>query len=336
MGAGDNDEELGRILRTGYDAPPPRAEFVADLGGRLKEELRATRASEGRSPAQPRAFLKSWQWATAAAAVLIIGIGVASVVMGPLGTVPPVRPVAPDGGLGALQPEGTPAEEMKVPLESKLPRKLFIGTPKNIAPSPYLEKWSENKVRPPFLVPEGTVNLALGKPVTASDAEPIIGELKMISDGDKAGEDGSFVELGPGKQWVQIDLGQTSTIYAILMWHFHGEARVYHDVIVQVADDPDFIENVRTVFNNDYDNSSGLGIGKDLEYFEDYQGKLIDAKGVIGRYVRLYSKGNTSNDQNHYIEVEVHGKSVVAAPTSKQDTLHSPLPRSTSQGISFL
>ena len=325
MGAGDNDEELGRILQTGYDAPPPRAEFVADLGGRLKEELRATRASEGRSPAQPRAFLKSWQWATAAAAVLIIGIGITFVAVGP--QLPPVRPVTPEGGLGALEPEGTPAEEMKVPLESKLPKRTFIGTPKNIAPSPYLEKWSENKVRPPFLVPEGTVNLALGKPVTSSDSEPIIGELKMITDGDKAGEDGSFVELGPGKQWVQLDLGQECAIYAILVWHFHGEARVYHDVIVQVADDPDFIENVRTVFNNDYDNSSGLGLGKDLEYFEDYQGRLIDCKGVMGRYVRLYSKGNTSNDQNHYTEVEVHGKPVVAAPAAaRQVPLTTKLP----------
>jgi hypothetical protein len=28
---------------------------------------------------------------------------------------------------------------------------------------------------------------------------------------------------------------------------------------------------------------------------------------VKGRYVRLYSNGNTTNDLNHYVEVEVHG-----------------------------
>jgi hypothetical protein len=33
--------------------------------------------------------------------------------------------------------------------------------------------------------------------------------------------------------------------------------------------------------------SLGLGAGKDLNYIETYQGKLIDAKGVKGRYVRL-------------------------------------------------
>jgi len=85
---------------------------------------------------------------------------------------------------------------------------------------------------------------------------------------------------------------------------------VYFDVVVQVSDDPDFLTNVQTIFNNDNQNALGLGVGKDMNYLESNEGKLIDAKGVKGRYVRLYSKGNTSNDQNHYIEVEVYGKPV--------------------------
>ena len=83
---------------------------------------------------------------------------------------------------------------------------------------------------------------------------------------------------------------------------------MYRDVVVQVSDDPDFISGVKTIFNNDQDNSAGLGIGKDREYFESDEGKLIDGAGVKGRYVRCYSKGNTSDAQNHYIEVEVWGK----------------------------
>ena len=169
-----------------------------------------------------------------------------------------------------------------VPVEIKLPRPLFQGTPKNIKPTPTLEKYSE-KPRPPFMAPEGTVNLALKKKVTSSDMAPIIGELDFVTDGDKEGSDGSFVELGPGKQWVQIDLGQMAEIYAFVVWHYHAEGRVYHDVIMQVADDPDFIDNVKTVFNNDFDNSSGLGIGKNLEYIDDYRGKLIDARNDKGR-----------------------------------------------------
>jgi hypothetical protein len=67
---------------------------------------------------------------------------------------------------------------------------------------------------------------------------------------------------------------------------------------------------VQTVFNNDRDNSLGLGAGANLHYTETNEGKLIDSQGVQGRYVRLYSNGNTSDDLNHYIEVEVYGRPV--------------------------
>ena len=76
---------------------------------------------------------------------------------------------------------------------------------------------------------------------------------------------------------------------------------------MQVSDDKDFISGVTTVFNNDHDNSAGLGAGRDKEYIETFDGKLFDPKGVKARYVRLYSSGNTSNDMNHYVEVEVYG-----------------------------
>ena len=76
---------------------------------------------------------------------------------------------------------------------------------------------------------------------------------------------------------------------------------------MQVADDPDFINNVRTMFNNDIDNSSGLGVGTDREYFENFEGKLINAKGVKARYIRFYSKGSTESALNEYTEIEVYG-----------------------------
>jgi hypothetical protein len=178
---------------------------------------------------------------------------------------------------------------------------------------PNLEK-PLGEPRPPFLAPAGVKNVAFGKPVVSSDKEPIIGEVEMITDGDKEAADGSYVELGPSLQNVTIDLGTECDIYAILFWHYHKEARVYFDVVVQVADDPDFITNVRTLFNNDADNSSGLGSGKDMNYIETAEGKLIDAKGVRARYVRLYSNGNSSNELNHYIEVEVFGTATSGKP----------------------
>jgi len=200
-------------------------------------------------------------------------------------------------------------EETKlVPIDLKLPKPMFVGTPQNMQVK-NLEK-PLGKARPPFLAPEGTKNVALGKPINSTDDEPVIGEIEMITDADKEAGDGSFVELGPFTQHVTIDLGANHNIYAVVVWHFHKQPRVYFDVIVQTADDPDFIEGVTTIFNNDHDNSSGQGVGKDMHYVETAEGRLIDAKGVTSRYVRLYSNGNTNNDLNHYIEVEVYGKPV--------------------------
>ena len=194
----------------------------------------------------------------------------------------------------------------KVPLPLELPKPLFVGTPVPFK-VPNLERPTGVK-RPPFLAPAGTVNLARGKPVTASDTEPVIGEIPFVTDGDKKGTEGTYVEFGPGLQWVQIDLGAPATLYAVVCWHFHAQARAYHDVIVRVSDDLTFKTGAQTLFNNDSDNTSGFGTGKEPAYVETSEGRLIDAKGVRARYVRLYSKGNTTSDLNHYVEVEVFGK----------------------------
>ena len=199
-----------------------------------------------------------------------------------------------------------PAEMVSIEIE--LPKPMFVGTPQDTRVA-NLEK-PLGKPRPPFLAPAGTTNVALEKPVASSDEEPIIGDIEMITDGDKEAADGSYVELGPFVQHVTIDLEAMHEIYAIIVWHYHKQARVYYDMVAQVADDPDFITNVRTLFNNDIDNSAGIGVGEDMHYTETYEGRLIDAKGLKARYVRLYSNGNTSNDLNHYIEVAVYGKPV--------------------------
>ena len=197
----------------------------------------------------------------------------------------------------------------QVVLKTQLPPPLFVGTPVPLHVT-NLEPPTRGR-RPDFYVPAGTINLAKNKKVTASDNNPNVGTLDMIDDGDKDGNEGSWVELGPGKQWVQIDLAKKASISAILIWHFHSQPRVYREIVAQVSDDPTFKSGVVSIFNNDLSNELGLGAGKDLNYIETYQGKLIDAKGVKGRYVRLYSNGNTANKLNHYIEVEVWGKPAV-------------------------
>jgi len=208
-------------------------------------------------------------------------------------------------GLTLLAPAAVAQDQGKEVLKIQLPKPMFVGTPKNIR-TPNLETVT-GRPRGPFMVPAGTALLSAGKPVTSSDKEPVIGEVAYVTDGKKSGEDGYYVELGPMLQWVQIDLGKSQELQAIVAWHYHSQARVYRDVIVQVSDDKDFISGVTTVFNNDHDNTSGLGAGRDKEYIETFDGKLFDPKGAKARYVRLYSGGNTSNDMNHYVEVEIFG-----------------------------
>jgi hypothetical protein len=166
-------------------------------------------------------------------------------------------------------------------------------------------EFSRSVPRGPIYLPKGARNLALNKPVTASDENPMIGLLSQITDGEKGHEEGQWVELGPGTQWAQIDLQKPEMIYGVLLWHYFGESRAYRDVIIQLSDDADFTKNVRTVFNNDRDDSSSLGKGTDREFYEHREGKWIPIAAQKARYVRLYSRGNTSDPQNQYIEVEV-------------------------------
>lgn len=192
-----------------------------------------------------------------------------------------------------------------VKLDIEFPPELIEGTPKPMNVPNLVQAPTK---APEFLVPEGTVLLSAGKPVTSSDDAPIIGDLTLITDGDKDAGEGYFVELLDGLQWVQIDLEQSAAIHAVWLWHFHSQKLAYNDVIIQISDDPEFKTGVTTVFNNDYDNSAGMGKGSDQPYVESRFGKVVDAKGTKGRFVRLYSSGNTSNEMNHYIEVEVYGK----------------------------
>ncbi len=219
--------------------------------------------------------------------------------------VEPVEPEEPEDSAEEVA-EGE-AEDGKVPLDIELPPPLFVGTPVPAGTDfPHLESPRDGP-RPPLMVPEGTELLSHEKPVTSSDNWPIIGELEYITDGNKDGDEGYYVELGPGLQWVQIDLEHPGEIHAIYVWHYHQQERVYHDVIVQLSNDPDFVEGVHTVFNNDHDNTSGMGAGSDAAYVETNEGRAIPVDGIEARYVRLYSRGNSANDMNHYIQVSVYG-----------------------------
>jgi hypothetical protein len=190
------------------------------------------------------------------------------------------------------------------PLALKLPAPTLKGTPEDLPTGSNIEPLSD-KPPQPFYVPKGVKNVALGRPVTAS-VKPFTGELNQITDGKKEAFDYDCVEMKKGTQWIQVDLGESLPIYAIAMWHDHRYIQVMHDVIVQVSDDPEFQNGVTTLFNNDVDNSSGLGVGTDREYFETHYGKIVDGKGVKARYVRCYTRGGSLSALNCWQELEVY------------------------------
>lgn len=193
-------------------------------------------------------------------------------------------------------------EEVKI----EFPKPMFIGTPVP-AKLPNLEQPDPSKIVKSFMAPKGTVNLAKDKEVTSSDPAPIIGDLTLVTDGDADGSDGCFVELAPGPQWVQIDLGAPTSINKIAMWHYHKQAQAYVDVVVQVSDDKEFKTGVTTLFNSDHDDTLKMGAGSDPAYIETNHGRVVEGKNTKAQYVRLYSNGNTSNEMNHYCEVAVYG-----------------------------
>jgi len=191
-----------------------------------------------------------------------------------------------------------------VPLTLSLPLHTLKGTPEDLPTGPNVEPLSD--VAPtPVQVPKGVVNVAAGKTVTSS-VPPYLGELARITDGKKEPVDDDAVEFKKGTHWVQVDLGQSLAIHAIAMWHDHRYVQAMHDVILQVSDDPEFKTGVTTLYNNDTDNSSGLGVGTDREYFELQFGRVVPAKGVKARYVRGYTRGSNQSSLNCWQEIEVY------------------------------
>ncbi|RYD38588.1 MAG: hypothetical protein EOP86_00350 [Verrucomicrobiaceae bacterium] len=220
------------------------------------------------------------------------------------------EPAAPEPAAAAAPtttvaaPAAAPAGPL-ITIKPVMPTMLFQGTPLPASNRPPNLDISQKPVME-VQVPEGVTLLSKDKPVTSDDKDPI-GELSLVTDGDKQGDDGYYVELKLGKTWVQVDLGESKEVWLVWLWHFHKQGVIYRDVIVQVSDDPEF-KTSTTVFNNDYDNSAGFGVGKDQSYIETNNGRPVPVPGVKGRYVRFYSNGRDLDDTNQYIEVEVYGK----------------------------
>lgn len=208
---------------------------------------------------------------------------------------------------GIVSADGAARANGQVALNPALPKPVFEGTPIDVR-SPHREAYRGEGVPPPPLwVPADTRLLSRGCRVTCNDPSAKTRDLTLVTDGDKHYTPFAYLELAPGVRWVQLDLGTNASIQAVCLWRERPEQCVYRDTVVQVSDDPAFASGVTTLFNNDYDNSAGLGTGNDKEYFEDHFGRRIAGHGVRARYVRITGNGNTSDPYNRFTEVEVYG-----------------------------
>ena len=208
-------------------------------------------------------------------------------------------------GVLALAAAQSFAADMK-PLKLDVPPSQLEGTP---VPVKLAGQTPVEEPNPVPMVPADVKNIALNKPVTASDDFPVLGDLEYITNGDKGSSQGSYVEIVEGLQWVQIDLGKQAEIFAVAVWHFHSQKRAYNDVVIQLSNDKEFKKDVVTIYNNDHDNSAKLGKGEDKPWIETNEGKLIPLKAPVkAQYVRLYSAGHSAGDTNTYVEVEVFGR----------------------------
>jgi hypothetical protein len=175
---------------------------------------------------------------------------------------------------------------------------------------PHLE--SHSSAPETFVAPRGLRNLALCKPVLSSDPAPLTGTLDWVTDGIKQDAENVCLELNSGPQWVEIDLGEECEIYALVVWRRIDQPAVYRDVVVQLISADR--KSTRTIFNNDFDNSLGLGPGADPHYRESRLGRILTAPGATARFVRLWSNGRYVDDANHYVEVEAWGRAAASVP----------------------
>ncbi|WP_219639653.1 discoidin domain-containing protein [Cohnella sp. CFH 77786] len=160
-------------------------------------------------------------------------------------------------------------------------------------------------------------NVALGKSVSTNASSTSGEPLSALTDGVKTRDKYVLYGVSTGPKWAQVDLGQAYDVVRVNIRNDWGDSQTYRtgkDLIVQLSNDPTFASGVTAIFNNDGDNSSGLGTGNDAEYVEpgDGSGKdILLADPVSARYVRYWANGHvringTANAVDTPVEIEVY------------------------------
>lgn len=185
-------------------------------------------------------------------------------------------------------------------------------------------------------------NVAANSGITSSASQ---GDrpFSRVVDGQYNNRD-NYTEIGNDKQWLQLDMGVIHQVEKVVL-HRYYDNRQYHDNVVMISSTPDFAaDKTLVLFNSNNEEgevwpgkiagSAGenhsLPIGTDSSYNETAEGKTMEVNGsnvkwldgqtleqrplegegnrFAARYLRVYSNGNTSNNSNHIVEIQVFGE----------------------------
>ena len=132
--------------------------------------------------------------------------------------------------------------------------------------------------------------------------------------GDRVTDGGFGEEAWLGYDgYYQIDLGARYDIKTVNMWRYWVDKRTYYNTVVVLSDNGSFAVGDRLVlFNADYTNRFGFGIGIDMKYPESNKGISMNVSDVLrantyeARYLRVYAAGSNQNYYNHYTEIAVY------------------------------
>ena len=142
-----------------------------------------------------------------------------------------------------------------------------------------------------YVISDGAQNVALGKPVVfTGNTETFqgIANASLVNDGYFDAYN-VFGSTDGQPCFAVIDFEKEYMIDRVVVKAWHDWA--FTDVIVQLSESADFTSGVYTVFNNDTDNSVGVGAGTDGAYIENPSGgHSFTFAPVRARYMRFYNQ----------------------------------------------
>lgn len=117
----------------------------------------------------------------------------------------------------------------------------------------------------------------------------------------------NYVELPEGPQSYTIDLGGKFMVGAVQVWHFWQDGRTYHNSKTEISEDGLVWE---TIFDSSIEGEYAETAEGRTSYLWAYENKpknldenYVAAKPI--RYVRDTINGNTVNNRNHWVEIQV-------------------------------